>query len=74
MTDPSQYMPWRPLGDGPTYDVKTDTAWWFDILERRLFEARLDSGRISVHRLGRIDDDGRAFEAGGAVDSHGVLR
>ena len=20
MTDPSQYMPWRPLGDGPTYE------------------------------------------------------
>ena len=27
------------LGEGPTYDATTDTAWWFDILERRLFEA-----------------------------------
>ena len=32
----------------------TDTAWWFDILEGRLFEARLGSGRISIHRLGRM--------------------
>jgi sugar lactone lactonase YvrE len=27
------------LGEGATYDVATDTAWWFDILEKRLFEA-----------------------------------
>lgn len=42
------------LGEGPTYDAATDTAWWFDILERRLFEAHLGSGRISIHRLGRM--------------------
>ena len=42
------------LGEGPTYDIRTDTAWWFDILEGRLFEAHLSSGRISVHRLGRM--------------------
>ena len=42
------------LGEGPTYDAATDTAWWFDILERRLFEARLGSGRISIHSLGRM--------------------
>ena len=28
------------LGEGPTYDATTDTAWWFDIVERRLFEVR----------------------------------
>jgi sugar lactone lactonase YvrE len=44
------------LGEGPTYDVSTDTAWWFDIVERRLFEARLsaarlDTGRTTVHSL-----------------------
>lgn len=50
------------LGEGPTYDATTDTAWWFDIVERRLFEARLDSGRVTIHSLdvmgsalGRID-------------------
>jgi sugar lactone lactonase YvrE len=50
------------LGEGPTYDAATDTAWWFDIVERRLFEARLDAGRITIHSLdvmgsalGRID-------------------
>jgi len=50
------------LGEGPTYDVATDTAWWFDIVERRLFEARLGSGEITIHSLevmgsalGRID-------------------
>lgn len=42
------------LGEGPTYDATTDTAWWFDILEGRLFEAHLGSGRISIHRLGRM--------------------
>jgi len=39
------------LGEGPTYDAATDTAWWFDIVERRLFEARLDAGRITIHSL-----------------------
>jgi len=42
------------LGEGPTYDVATDTAWWFDILEGRLFEAHLESGRIRIHALGRM--------------------
>jgi sugar lactone lactonase len=39
------------LGEGPTYDATTDTAWWFDIVERRLFEARLDTGQITIHSL-----------------------
>ena len=50
------------LGEGPTYDAATDTAWWFDIIGRRLFEARLDAGQITIHplevmgsALGRID-------------------
>src|SRR5690348_17452807 len=42
------------LGEGPTYEIRTDTAWWFDILEGLLFEAHLSSGRVSVHRLGRM--------------------
>ena len=42
------------LGEGPTYDAATDTAWWFDILEGRLFEARLASGEVRSHRLGRM--------------------
>jgi sugar lactone lactonase len=42
------------LGEGPTYDQVTDTAWWFDILERRLFEAHLASGRVRVHHLDRM--------------------
>ena len=42
------------LGEGPTYDVATDTAWWFDIREGRLFEAHLGSGSIRVHPLGRM--------------------
>jgi sugar lactone lactonase YvrE len=50
------------LGEGPTYDATTDTAWWFDIVERRLFEARLGTGQTTIHSLevmgsalGRID-------------------
>jgi sugar lactone lactonase YvrE len=42
------------LGEGPTYDPTTDTAWWFDILAGRLFEAHLSSGRIRSHALGRL--------------------
>jgi len=42
------------LGEGPTYDATTDTAWWFDILEKRLFEARLGNGQVRIHRLGRM--------------------
>jgi sugar lactone lactonase YvrE len=39
------------LGEGCTYDPATDTAWWFDILERTLFEADLASGVVSSHAL-----------------------
>ena len=39
------------LGEGCTYDPVTDTAWWFDILERRLYQAHLGSGDIAVHEL-----------------------
>ncbi|MGN6097457.1 MAG: SMP-30/gluconolactonase/LRE family protein [Bosea sp. (in: a-proteobacteria)] len=39
------------LGEGPSYDASSDTAWWFDILERRLFEARLETGRVRIHDL-----------------------
>ncbi len=42
------------LGEGPTYDAATDTAWWFDILNRRLFEVHLGSGRVRIHQLGRM--------------------
>jgi sugar lactone lactonase YvrE len=55
------------LGEGPTYDVATDTAWWFDIVERRLFEARLDTGRITIHSL---DVMGSAL---GRIDAHRQL-
>ena len=40
------------LGEGPCYDPQTDTAWWVDILERRLFEAPLAGGGAArVHGL-----------------------
>jgi sugar lactone lactonase len=42
------------LGEGPTYDAATNTAWWFDILEGRLFEAQLGSGEVYTHQLGRM--------------------
>jgi sugar lactone lactonase len=40
------------LGEGPTYDVRTGTAWWFDIIEKRLFEADIAGGRVKTHPLG----------------------
>jgi sugar lactone lactonase len=39
------------LGEGPTYDAASDTAWWFDILEKRLHQARLADGTVGVHTL-----------------------
>jgi len=39
------------LGEGPSYDAATGTAWWFDILERRLFECRIESAWTIVHPL-----------------------
>ena len=55
------------LGEGPTYDAATDTAWWFDIVERRLFEAQLGSGRTTIHSLGVM---GSAL---GRIDAHRQL-
>jgi sugar lactone lactonase len=42
------------LGEGPTYDAATDTAWWFDIRESKLFQAQLGSGQVRHHLLGRM--------------------
>jgi sugar lactone lactonase YvrE len=39
------------LGEGCTYDPAADTAWWFDILERTLFQADLASGAVTAHAL-----------------------
>jgi sugar lactone lactonase YvrE len=39
------------LGEGCTYDPVTDTAWWFDIIERTLFQADLQSGAVTTHAL-----------------------
>jgi sugar lactone lactonase len=55
------------LGEGAAYDPGTGTAWWFDILERRLFEARDVTGSptVRVHDLPgtasalAVVDDGR---------------
>lgn len=42
------------LGEGPSYDRATDTAWWFDILENRLFEAKVGEGTVRAHALPRM--------------------
>jgi sugar lactone lactonase len=42
------------LGEGPTYDAATNTAWWFDILEGRLFEADLGGGQVRSYQLGKM--------------------
>ncbi|KQP77446.1 SMP-30/gluconolactonase/LRE family protein [Methylobacterium sp. Leaf117] len=39
------------LGEGPCYDPRTDTAWWVDILERRLFAAPLAGGLARAYPL-----------------------
>ncbi|MCL6706098.1 SMP-30/gluconolactonase/LRE family protein [Pseudomonas sp. R2.Fl] len=39
------------LGEGPTYDPASRTAWWFDIKGKVLHELHLPSGRKTVHDL-----------------------
>jgi len=39
------------LGEGPTYDPSTDTAWWFDILGKGLIEHRFATGETITHAL-----------------------
>jgi sugar lactone lactonase YvrE len=39
------------LGEGPTYDPDTDTAWWLDISARKLLERPLGAERTTVHDL-----------------------
>lgn len=57
------------LGEGPGYDPETDTAWWFDIVGRKLFEHRFATGRTVAHALPRMasvicrTDDGRQLLA-----------
>ncbi|MEQ8305347.1 MAG: SMP-30/gluconolactonase/LRE family protein [Hoeflea sp.] len=61
------------LGEGPTFDPHTGTAWWFDILGKILFEHVLVTGAIRQHPLpamgsvlARVDADRQivATEAG----------
>jgi sugar lactone lactonase YvrE len=39
------------LGEGPTFDVTSQTLFWFDIAGRKLFEHRMSDGRETVHDL-----------------------
>lgn len=39
------------LGEGPTYDVASDTAWWFDIIDKTLLEHRFTTGETVLHPL-----------------------
>ena len=39
------------LGEGPAYDAETDTASWFDIPERKLFEATLYDSLVTHQSL-----------------------
>ncbi len=39
------------LGEGPTYDPATDTAWWFNIARKELHQLELTTGRKTVHLL-----------------------
>lgn len=39
------------LGEGPTYDPDTDTAWWCDISGRKLMERPLGGDQAIAHEL-----------------------
>lgn len=56
------------LGEGPTYDAATDTAFWFNIVDKELHELQLSTGKKTVHPLpamcsvlARIDDKRQAL-------------
>ncbi|KMO42548.1 gluconolaconase [Methylobacterium tarhaniae] len=53
------------LGEGPSYDPATDTAWWVDILEARLFERSLREGDspARIHTLPFLASDVAAIDA-----------
>ena len=58
------------LGEGPSYDPRTDTLWWFDIVGRKLIEWPFAKGAAIVHDLpfmasvlARIDDDNQLIAA-----------
>ena len=57
------------LGEGPTYDPHTGTAWWFDIIGQKLFEYELTSDSVRIHDLPQMGsvlariDDGRQMIA-----------
>ncbi|WEX87938.1 SMP-30/gluconolactonase/LRE family protein [Sinorhizobium garamanticum] len=39
------------LGEGPTFDPGSGTAWWFNITGQELHELHVESGRKTVHAL-----------------------
>jgi sugar lactone lactonase YvrE len=39
------------LGEGPSYDPRTDTLWWFDIVGRRLLEHTFEKSQTMVYEL-----------------------
>jgi len=43
--------PVTALGEGASYDRHTDTAFWFDITGRRLFQFTMDSGALTTIHL-----------------------
>jgi sugar lactone lactonase YvrE len=52
------------LGEGPSFEVETNTLWWFDILGKALHELKMDGMTETIHPLpflgsviARIDDD-----------------
>lgn len=42
------------LGEGPHYEADSDTAWWFDIVGKKLLEHRIADGATTVHSLPRM--------------------
>ncbi len=62
------------LGEGPTYDRHSNTAYWFDIVEKELHELNISTGERRVHSLpvmcsvlARIDDQRQAI-----ASEHGI--
>lgn len=39
------------LGEGPAYDRENDTAWWFDIVGKKLFQHEFATGSTVTHDL-----------------------
>ena len=50
------------LGEGPAYDARTDSLFWFDIIQRKLLEKQ-KKGKKRMKQVGNVEIPQQAFMA-----------